>query len=530
MGIDAVNQTSVILVNIVCDNASSNVSMLNNLGANISDHNNLKVTLDITNILGQPVLVILDISHLIKLIRNCLGELKVLFTSTGEAIKWQKIQSLHKLQALQGYHLGNRLRREHVEYHKKKMRVYLAIQVISDSVADSLEYCENNLDDPEFKDSKPTAQFLRVFNKAFDRLDSKFPFAKGSKAPLRKTNQDKWMEDFDSVKTYILDLHHVNPTEPCTEPKIKRFKSDTRVIAGPRKRTFLGFLVNMESFKVIFRQYVEERTLMDYLLCHKSSQDFLEATFGAIRSSLGCNNNPTVPQFTTALKKILLGARHYGKNENCTYNDFLVFQTSSVSKIPTDTKTSITMFEEQFDLNDEYSPTNLYLQSLAGTTQFKSDILNYISGYITRKVQLKEQCVYCSLYLRNLKIRSCGGLILQKNRGGLTTPPTSIEKVVKVADSVLNNTLEQATSLYAIHNLMEIIYVKTNRIINDLYPTLFNEVDDHVEIGGSHKNILVKKIVACFVTLKSHHITKSVNKSEISIRVQSSKLILFKNQ
>ena len=54
---------------------------------------------------------------------------------------WEHISSLHDLQSAEGLHLGNKLTASHVHYGRQKMKVYLAAQVLSNSVADALEYC-----------------------------------------------------------------------------------------------------------------------------------------------------------------------------------------------------------------------------------------------------------------------------------------------------------------------------------------------------------------------------------------------------
>ena len=76
-------------------------------------------------------------------------------------------------------------------------------------------------------------------------------------------------------------------------------------MSGPRKKGFLGFLVNIRSFQAIFKIYVEEKELLSYLLGHKFSQDPMEMIFGTIHSSLGLNNNPTVIQEGSYVKSYI---------------------------------------------------------------------------------------------------------------------------------------------------------------------------------------------------------------------------------
>jgi hypothetical protein len=260
------------------------------------DSEKLKVNIDRINAVGEPIFVVLDASHLIKLARNTLGDLHLLFTEDGRRIEWKFISELEKLQAEEGLHLANKITKQHVQFSRKKMKVALAAQVLSASVADSIEFCDKDLGLEQFSDSDGTCEYIRIFNVAFDLLDSKVPFSKETKMPLRLDNKDLWTSYFSQIEKFIRGLHHTNPTHPSEEQPAKRQKKDLRVVCGPRKKGYLGILINIKSYQAIFELYVEQRQYLKYILGHKLSQDHLEIMFGTIRSSLGLNNNPTVVQ------------------------------------------------------------------------------------------------------------------------------------------------------------------------------------------------------------------------------------------
>ncbi|XP_067209972.1 uncharacterized protein [Linepithema humile] len=81
--------------------------------------------------------VFLDPSHMIKLVRNTLGRTKQLVDDDGNRIKWEHFEELHKLQENEELHLGNKLRSKHLEYYKNKIKVKLATQLLSASVANA---------------------------------------------------------------------------------------------------------------------------------------------------------------------------------------------------------------------------------------------------------------------------------------------------------------------------------------------------------------------------------------------------------
>ena len=68
------------------------------------------------------------------------------------------------------------------------MKVNLAAQALSSSVADALEYCEGKLKLPRFQGFGPTVNFIRVFDRLFDVLSSRNPLARNFTTPIRKSN------------------------------------------------------------------------------------------------------------------------------------------------------------------------------------------------------------------------------------------------------------------------------------------------------------------------------------------------------
>ncbi|KAG5872970.1 hypothetical protein JTB14_027649 [Gonioctena quinquepunctata] len=61
------------------------------------------------------------------------------------------------------------------------MKVELATQTLSSSVADAIEFLKDDLKVPDFQSAGPTIHFLRMVDIAFDILNSRSPVAKGSR-------------------------------------------------------------------------------------------------------------------------------------------------------------------------------------------------------------------------------------------------------------------------------------------------------------------------------------------------------------
>lgn len=130
--------------------------------------------------------VFYDPCHMIKLIRNTLGEFGSLIDKDGNMINFKYLSLLLEIQSEKGLHLANKLKQAHILFSKQKMKVRLAVQLLSKSVADALSFCEENFD--QFKGSKPTIKFINIIDDAFDVLNSRSALAPGHKKALCSAN------------------------------------------------------------------------------------------------------------------------------------------------------------------------------------------------------------------------------------------------------------------------------------------------------------------------------------------------------
>ena len=133
-------------------------------GCKCYSYGGMKTSLDLTNVLGYPIYATPDVCHLIKLVRNCIGDFQILQNLDGKKIYFQYFKSLQKLQEQKGLHLATRIKRKHIDWKKNKMSVHLATQLLSRSVADGIDYCRDVLHLTEFEDSEDTTEFIRLFD------------------------------------------------------------------------------------------------------------------------------------------------------------------------------------------------------------------------------------------------------------------------------------------------------------------------------------------------------------------------------
>ena len=133
-------------------------------------------------------------------------------------------------------------------------------------------------------------QFIRVFHRLFDVLNSRNPLARNFKAPITKSNYLYRKSFLDETHKYIRNLK-------CSDAK--------PILMSKRKTGFLGFFVCIDA---VLRLY-------------KMSQDDLELFFSAVRASRGWSNNPTTCQFITAYKQLLMQHNIKGGRGNCIAQD-----------------------------------------------------------------------------------------------------------------------------------------------------------------------------------------------------------------
>ncbi len=72
---------------------------------------------------------------------------------SGKA-KWQHLELLQERQQVEGLTLANKLTQRHVQYKLQKMKLRLAVQLLSASVASALQFLRVN-GFAEFADSEP---------------------------------------------------------------------------------------------------------------------------------------------------------------------------------------------------------------------------------------------------------------------------------------------------------------------------------------------------------------------------------------
>ena len=124
--IDHIHATGVKVRSLTLDALAANVSACKVLGCDFSEES-LKSYFEVD---GNTIHIFLDVCHVLKLLRNILGEYD-LIDKNGSVISWKFFRQLVDIQLSEGQHLGNRLTPRHIEYQNNKMSTCLAAQTYS---------------------------------------------------------------------------------------------------------------------------------------------------------------------------------------------------------------------------------------------------------------------------------------------------------------------------------------------------------------------------------------------------------------
>ncbi|CAB4023676.1 Hypothetical predicted protein [Paramuricea clavata] len=258
--IKKLNDVGVDVVSLTCDGPSCHFAMLKALGACLEPGT-------LQPYFSHPMDPKKNVArHLSYVGENTLGEKHILIDKDGEKICWDYTVALEKLQNKEGLRLDNKLKLAHIKWWQQKMKVNLAAQVFSSSVANAIEYCNKELKLPQFQGSEATVKLIKLFDGLFDILNSRNPCAKGYKAPLLVANKSVWDPYLDNAYNYILGLK----------------SADGQLMHTTRRKTgFIGFLAAVKSIKAgQFHELVERAEApMKYLFSYKFSQDHLELFF-----------------------------------------------------------------------------------------------------------------------------------------------------------------------------------------------------------------------------------------------------------
>lgn len=511
----AIDNTGAVVVSLTGDGLSANIAVAKILGADFSSNKPF-----ITHP-GRPrekIYIIFDPSHMIKLIRRYFAYHQLYYKD--EKLDWELLKGLAEKQDKDNFALCNKLSRKHINFKEAPMNVLLAVQTISNSVADAIEQlCEDRYEG--FTKTESLVQFLRHYNNVYDIMNygNDKPSDNNFKKPLCSENIQKFNEFFQEFKEFT---SHMSVDEYKRKSKSKGNLSENAQRATPVRKPvlksrssmgFFGFLHNITSTCGIYSDYVENGPL-DVFYTFQYSQDHLETYFSLIRGSLGWNNNPNDIQFKAAYKKLLVCMPYASARKgNCIMNSTNLLNVSSVQKpvqqpeplqFHSVREVEIDEIEFHYLLNSEIEPYEEHMRAFLAST---------VEGNIVKNILRKSKsvCQCClSVFSQNSKMHDT--FIAKKNqRKQLAQPCRSTVDIIAACDIVLQ--LLQPHPHVPFDVTAKTIFNQLN--IEELYDS--EEFIDHqnparknIIFDMSHKEEFIYDVLSEYLSLKSKNIGKRI--------------------
>ncbi|KAG8236871.1 hypothetical protein J437_LFUL017075 [Ladona fulva] len=341
----------------VCDQISSNRAVIESLAKGEDDR------FFVVN--GHKVVPFYDVPHLVKSTCNAFRHSTVQWE--GKTADWAVVQKVFQLEKCSPYKCTKLTERHMNPSNCDKMRVRMAAQTMSSSVAGAIYAFFIVENSEELKSSAVhTAEFIGDVSNLFESFNSAQD--SGAYKPLTcllRENSEQW-QFWEGISRKIREWRFFNSL-------------------GKKKNVYFpsGWLNNIRGMRVLFQEF--STSSRKFLIPRRINQDSLENLFCTVRQHGQCNSNPTCWQFGSALKTCMLNKLVSGKtrSSNCIQNTDHVLDglRSFLSQTGTNTRRS------NKPNCEVYEPENL--------TVLQMQSVCYVSGYVARKVLKSIGCMTC---------------------------------------------------------------------------------------------------------------------------------------
>ncbi|XP_066892062.1 DNA transposase THAP9 isoform X4 [Kogia breviceps] len=497
--IGKLSDIGVTVLAVTSDATAHSVQMAKALGIHL-DGDNMKCTFQHPSSSSQQIAYFFDSCHLLRLIRNAFQNFQSIQFINGTA-HWQH---LVELVALEEQELSSmeRIPRKLANLKNHILKMNCAAQLFSESVASALE-CLLSLGLPSFQNCIGTIQFLRLINNLFDIFNSRNYYGKGLKGPLLPETFNKINHVLIEAKTIFVTLSDI---------------SNNQIIKGKRKLGFLGFLLNAESLKWLYQNYVSPKVMpFPYLLTYKFSQDHLELFLKMLRQVLVTSSNPTCMAFQKA---------YHNLETRCRLQDEVFLSEVSILDISVARRTDLALWtvQRQYgisviktlfckeDICQDWSDCSLS-EALLDLSDHRQT-LTCCAGYIANKLSALLTCEDCisALYASDLKSSKIGSLLCVKKENGLHLPSESLCRVIDICERVVRTHSRMAVYELLLPKQME--FYLQQKILHELsgHSYLFVDLDKHLFDGEvcaiNHFVKLLKDIIICFLKIRAKGVTQ----------------------
>jgi len=164
---------------------------------------------------------------------------------------------------------------------------------------------------------------------------------------------------------------------------------------------------------------------------------------------------------------------------------------------------------------------------------FVNNILEYIAGWVVRKLSPKIACADClsAHVVKADTITHCDSLLEIKNNGGLVKPSADVNAVIQQAEKVLC----QQVNIQPVVKQDRWRHELETRVLQQIPDSLFADMKEHFNCSrcgiDSHDTNLVRNLCRMFLTLRRFHVINRTNQESRScyVRHALTKIIVFKH-
>lgn len=532
-----VSECGVKISNLTFDGLQANFAMCRQFGAN----------LDVSSPEFQPffenpynndrIYIVLDPCHMEKLIRNTLGKKEVFYDENDAEIKWSHFVELEKLSREKGL-FTHKLSKKHIEWKRNIMNVRIATETFSESVANSMEILKQQ-GHTLFVDAGPSIQFSLNIDKLFNIFNSKVTRNSNIfKCALNKHNKQEIFQFLDECSTYLKSLKlNKTVTRKGRQNIVKAFIVDTQNHTG-----FRGFIINIMVFKLMYMEYIEEKSLLENISAYAFSQDHVEIFFSKIRARNGHNDNPNVLQFKGAFRRLLCNLElKVPEKSNCqmfesglqgqsdwSTHSNIYFTSSRRPKL--DILNDI-QFQRNFTSQyEELLEKRVELEGIQNEEHLIDGLggasIAYAAKTIEEKIESKkfycDECKY--VFCENERLADCTFFLIPSKR-----PCVSTYNICKIVDRYLTiHHKDKPNSMNSEKYDFNVLYYMIFQDIN--FEKMYEKTDfsNHIE----HRYHLIKCIIREYISIKTTQISKEITLGayETLLRKRLTKWIHFCGQ
>ncbi|XP_069341666.1 DNA transposase THAP9 [Eulemur rufifrons] len=496
--IGKLSDIGITVLAVTSDATAHSVQMARALGIHM-DGDGMKCTFQHPSSSGQQIAYFFDSCHLLRLVRNAFQNFQSIRFISGTA-HWQHVVELAAL-GEQELSKMERVPRKLANLKHHVLKTNRAAQLFSEGAARALEYLLS-LGLPRFQNCIGTVHFLRLMNNLFDIFNSRNRHAKGLKGPLLPETYGRINQVLIEAKTIFATLSDA---------------SSNQILKGKQKLGFLGFLLNAESLKWLYQNYVSPKVMpLPYLLTYKFSQDPLELFLKMLGQAAVTGPSPTCVAFQRAYHRLQAAG---GSQDGAYLGEVSLFDMSVARRKDLalwtvqrqyGVRTAKSLFHTE-GLCQDWSACPLS-EALLDLSDHGRRLICY-SGYIANKLAALLPCEDCvrALYASDLKASKTGSLLCVKKKNGLHFPSESLYRVVTTCEQVVRTHSRMAASELVPkqreHLQQKILHELSGNVC------LFVDLDVHLFDGEAcavnHFVKLLKDIIKCFLTIRATGVAQS---------------------